>query len=453
MLLMMMMMAVDEGLVKKSLLKTIIFIASSATFVLMASSGMLIPVNGEELEAANPPPPSDASAQAAVSSSDGGGSAQGQGDEITNNNNNNDDDDDDGIGNRVYLGPPLTLSDFKIEIGLLILLTIYIANYVYGFKTNDKEAEKWVQPIEKVLKKHFYTVGPPSGKSVLEYDGPSDRLFWASGRRNCQFIQGHLQLKPRQDLVGLLSEALANQGERLLVDIVLSKENDGSGGGRIEDFIFAITPKKRATTIRRERYDINQFTRQESIQTNSTNKISAKLAIHSEHGEITQLMLKAPGIEKIASGRNPILEELIISDQPISEPKNLEETKVPEKHLFAIFKLPNHKKGSGGVEGRLQVQEALDILINMVDYLVDSVKLSSATKKKLEKARSEAYKGLAKKGELERQDQLAKIKADKKKAEQDRLAKLPAAERRKIEEKQRKREAKKSMSKRTKLVK
>ncbi|KAJ1670616.1 Coiled-coil domain-containing protein 47, partial [Spiromyces aspiralis] len=92
--------------------------------------------------------------------------------------------------------PPLHWSDFKLELLLVAALVTYVANYFYGSSKNAEEARLWEIPINNKLKENFQRIGPPSSggqQQVLEYDGPADRLFWATGRRYCKVIQGHLQ--------------------------------------------------------------------------------------------------------------------------------------------------------------------------------------------------------------------------------------------------------------------
>ncbi|KAJ1674108.1 hypothetical protein EV182_003951, partial [Spiromyces aspiralis] len=254
-------------------------------------------------------------------------------------------------------------------------------------------------------------------------------------------------LLPRQDLFGLVFNLVgSDSGPRMLVDIQLQQSAMAHG------FVFAITTRKRARAVRHERFDVGKLTHQESNSSSSTSStpsssaISPKLVVHSEHSEITSLLLKS-GIHHIAGGRKPLLEELYISDQPEEEPEERSENP-SGMSLRAMLRLP-----SPDPKGLEQVEDALEVLLHLVDYLCESVKLPPTVVKKLERSRNEAYKELDRKAEAERQDQLAKIKADRRKQRLEQISKLPLAERRKAEEKERKRELKKSQMKRTRVVK
>ncbi|KAJ2304438.1 hypothetical protein IWW55_002424, partial [Coemansia sp. RSA 2706] len=95
----------------------------------------------------------------------------------------------------------------------------------------------------------------------------------------------------------------------------------------------------------------------------------------------------------------------------------------------------------------------LEFVFYLVDYIGEAVRLRPESTKKLAKARDEAFKEFARMAEQEKQEALAKVLADKRRAELEEVEKMSPDQRRKWEEKDRKRQLKKEQNKRTRRVK
>ncbi|KAJ2342012.1 hypothetical protein GGF43_006034 [Coemansia sp. RSA 2618] len=305
-----------------------------------------------------------------------------------------------------------------------------VANYFYGSRKNAELASVWEQPIAAVLRANFSAVG--DGSRVLERDSAADLLFYASGRRHCKYAQGHLMLTARQDPIALLNDLTANNQEKLEVEVTL---NDSLPG-----FVFAAVPRRRSKAVNRDRYDVSTF-----AKTVTHDKVPAGVVLFSESPDITGQLLDS-GLEKMLAAADSLLEEFFVTDTPAEKPETHEFKR--EKRLVATIRLP--APTAAGIQS---FREALEFVFYMVDFIGEGISLRPETTKKLGKARDEAFKEFTRMAEQEKQEALAKVLADKRRAELEDVEKLSPEQRRKWEEKDRKKQLKKEQSKRTRRVK
>ncbi|KAJ1906318.1 hypothetical protein LPJ81_001417 [Coemansia sp. IMI 209127] len=318
-----------------------------------------------------------------------------------------------------------------MEMILLAVAIGLVANYFLGSRKNQSLSTIWEQPISEVLRANFSVVG--DGKRVLEWDSAADMLFYASGRRNCKYAQGHMLLKARQDAIALLNDFVANNQEKLEVEITL---NDSESAG----FVFAAVPQKRSKAVNRDRYDI--YTLAKPVK---GDKVLPKTALFSEHGDITSQMLDS-GLSDILGDEASLLEELYVTDTPSEKPEN-HDFKL-EMKITAVIRLPEPTS-----DGAQRLREMLDFVFYLVDYVSEAIKLRPETAKKLAKTRDEAFKEFARMAEKDKQDALAKAVAEKRQIELEEVAKMSPEQRRKWEEKDRKKQLKKEQNKRVRRIK
>ncbi|KAJ2384992.1 hypothetical protein GGI23_006808, partial [Coemansia sp. RSA 2559] len=266
-----------------------------------------------------------------------------------------------------------------------------VVNYFLGSRKNQNLSKIWEQPISDALRANFSVVG--DGKQVLEWDSAADMLFYASGRRNCKYAQGHMLLKARQDAIALLNDLVANNQEKLEVEITL---NDSESSG----FVFAAVPQKRSKAVNRDRYDISTLAKPVK-----GDRVLPKTALFSEHSDITSQMLDS-GLSDILGDKESLLEELYVTDTPSEKPVN-HDFKL-EMKITAVIRLP--EPTSDGVQ---RLREMLDFVFYLVDYVSEAIKLRPETAKKLAKTRDEAFKEFVRMAEKDKQDALAKAVAEK----------------------------------------
>ncbi|KAJ2714687.1 hypothetical protein H4R19_001599 [Coemansia spiralis] len=327
--------------------------------------------------------------------------------------------------------PEFTLANYMLEALLVAVAAGLVANYLRGSQQNAARAVAWEATIGGVLRANFSVVG--DGQRVLERDSASDMLFYASGRRHCRFVQGHLMLRPRQDPVALLGDLVSGGHERLEIEVTLDDE-------AFSGFVFAVVPRKRARAVGRDRYDIATFA---SAASNS--RVPQKLVVFSESGDVTAQMLDS-GLGDLLTDDGCLLEEIHVSDSPAEKPESHDFERT--KRLLATIRLPEPT-----ASGAQRVEEALGFVFYLADYIAEAVELRPETARKIAKARDVAFKEFARLAEKERQDAVAKIAADRRRAELEDVDKMAPAQRRKWEERDRKRALKKSISKRTRVVK
>ncbi|KAJ2610758.1 hypothetical protein H4S08_003477 [Coemansia sp. RSA 1365] len=327
--------------------------------------------------------------------------------------------------------PEPSLSNYKLELLLVVLAVGMVANYFRGSQQNADTARAWEVPISQVLHANFSLVG--DGSQVLERDSAADMLVYASGRRHCRFAQGHLMLRARQDPVALLNNLVANTHERMEIEVTM---NDDAFSG----FVFAAVLRRRAKAVGRDRYDICTFAK---VATND--KISSRFVVFSESADATAQLLDS-GLEELLNDDDSLLEEIYITDCPSEKPETHEFKR--DKKLLAAIRLP--APTSDGIK---KVRETLEFVFYLVDYIAEAITLRPESVRKLTKAREEAFKEYARLAEQEKQEALAKIVADRRRAELDEVDKMSPDQRRKWEEKERKRKLKKEQSKRTRRVK
>ncbi|KAJ1959616.1 hypothetical protein GGI12_004250, partial [Dipsacomyces acuminosporus] len=314
---------------------------------------------------------------------------------------------------------------------LLAVIVGLVANYFYGSGKNTELIRKWEGPLTDILRANFSLVG--DGKKVLEWDSPADILFYASGRRHCQFVQGHIQLKARQDLIGWANDLAANNHEKVEIEVTLNEDE-------FNGFVFAAVPRKRSKAVNRDRYDITTFTKAVN-----NDKISPKVVLYSENADATAQLLSS-GLEEILADEKSLLEELYVTDSPEEKPESHDFKR--EKKLLAVIRLPQPNG-----EGIQKFREILDFIFYLVDFIPEAITLRPESVKKLAKAREEAYKEFAKKAEQDRQEALAKALAEKRRLELEEVQRMSPEQRRKWEEKDRKRQLKKEQSKRVRRIK
>ncbi|KAJ1665902.1 hypothetical protein IW140_002828 [Coemansia sp. RSA 1813] len=327
--------------------------------------------------------------------------------------------------------PELYLKNYKVEMLLLVAVIGLVANYFHGSRKNQSLSKVWEKPISEALRTNFSLVG--DGKQVLEWDSAADMLFYASGRRNCKYVQGHILLKARQDAIALLNDYVANNQEKLEIEVTL---NDSESCG----FVFAAVPQKRSKAVNRDRYDISTLAKPVK-----SDRSFPKTALFSEHGDITSQMLDS-GLGDILADERSLLEELYISDTPSEKPDS-HDFKL-EMKMTAVIHLPEPTS-----DGAQRLRETLDFVFYLVDYVSEAIKLRPETAKKLTKTRDEAFKEFARMAEKDKQDALAKAVAEKRRIEIEEVAKMSPEQRRKWEEKDRKKQLKKEQNKRVRRVK
>jgi hypothetical protein len=254
------------------------------------------------------------------------------------------------------------LSDFKQEGVILILVVIIVIIHLIGTSLNRKKAKTWINAHAPILQKEFALVGFGGRKlptdsevenedlaktlaneslqlpeDILKEKSPQEFATYATGRQNVAFLDFNLTLLKRYSPLSLISEygmslffdsvpaptermeailypfdgkeALTVPGQALGAH-ELRKDSKSSYDG----FVWAIVNKDTMKQLRNDRYDV-------SITTTKDNaKLPNWATVMSESAEVTDALL-SPELVKAIEEAGDLLEHLIITDQPIDQPK------------------------------------------------------------------------------------------------------------------------------------
>ncbi|KAI8641853.1 hypothetical protein BD408DRAFT_417511 [Parasitella parasitica] len=332
---------------------------------------------------------------------------------------------------------PLEIMDFQMEIVLVSVFILYFFVWLRGKKANLNIAKKWLNGQTDYLQSQFALVGDKNSndQSILMMDGPADYLLYTTGRRNVQFGHWWLKLKPRNDILtyfstqvlSVLTSATKPATDRVELKLHLDK-------ALREKFVVGVVKKDLAADLFKKRFDLNRVGKIASSEAISPSEYT----VYAETQKLADSILtsKVTDIINKSDGR---LESLIISSLPDEEPELFETDSYITISLNFLMSPTN----------------GFDPLLELVGGLPDAIsqlRLSSDIKNKISKNREELGKEYAKKIAVDRAEELARKKAEAKRAEEERVKKLSPAEQRKWEEKERARNMKKQQKKQGKKM-
>lgn len=255
------------------------------------------------------------------------------------------------VHERVYL------QDFYAELFILPFIVLVIALHVWGTRKNKRKAAGWIRAHGPVLQKEFASVGFRGVKTgfgdgefagsaqdggfnekALKMRTSNEFIAYATGRLNVAFVDVKLTLSKRYNPImqfsevamGFLFESMPAPKERMeatcfvfdgkegsLVPSLLKNGGDGKGLGSssaYDGFVWAIVHKEAMKVLRDGRYDLSLTTTRDHA------KLPDWATVMSESAEITETLMTAE-LQKAVETAGELLEALIISDQPIDQPK------------------------------------------------------------------------------------------------------------------------------------
>ncbi|KAI7903303.1 uncharacterized protein BX663DRAFT_508162 [Cokeromyces recurvatus] len=328
---------------------------------------------------------------------------------------------------------PFKLMDFKMEIVLVSTFIAYVFAWYKGKALNMSKAKNWLNGQIEFLQSQFALVGDKktNDKSILMMDGPADYLLYTSGRRHVQFGHWWLKLKPRNDPLTFFTTTLLSMigyakpvSDRVSLKLHLDKALS-------DKFVFAVIKKDLSDELYKNRFDLKRVAKIASSKIIPENQF----IIYSETQKLADLILNSK-VGEIINQNLDRLQSFIISSLPSEEPERFESDGYISLHLD--FLMPD-------------TSNVLDPYVKLACFIPDFVsqlRLTSDIKSKINKNREEIVKEFSKKIAADRAEELAKKKAEAKRAEEERIKKLSPAEQRKWEEKERLRNLKKQQKKR-----
>lgn len=236
--------------------------------------------------------------------------------------------------------------DFKLEMYILPFLFALIAVHVWGTKRNRSKARAWAKVHAPVLTQEFVQVGytrpqadatetAQSPESILKEKKADEFQTYASGRQNIAFVDFKLSLAKRYNpfmrvadhMIPLFFESFPPPQERLEATAYGfdGKETSiapsyGQGEAKkvpnstFDGFVFAVVHKDTMKRLRDERYDLSLTTTRDHA------KLPVYTTVMSESAEVTDTLL-TPELIKAINDAGDSFEALIVSDQPMDQPK------------------------------------------------------------------------------------------------------------------------------------
>ncbi|KAI1729377.1 coiled-coil domain-containing protein 47 [Ditylenchus destructor] len=270
---------------------------------------------------------------------------------------------------------PLTFAD--VEAFALVVIILYLVNYIYGKSRNHTIAYNWFMANREHLENQFALVGDdgaspePTGGHLMK---ETDYLYsvWCSGRVGCDGMLTQIKLIKRQDLVGFTANFFRPKSDRVIHKIDLER-------GEMDSFVLIFGNKKSVLRAVKDYEDLSTYV--------AERKLSDKLVLPSNFtvfAEVAEtLSLIDAGTQQFIKKYEKYIEYFYFSDQ-YSGAKSQEEnpTRLPVTSptlFFSFFLLGDEEE-----------EHVYKNLLNFTFLLVERVRryrLSKEGKMKADKKR------------------------------------------------------------------
>lgn len=353
-----------------------------------------------------------------------------------------------------------TKDDFKLEMYILPFLALLIVVHVWGTKRNRSKARAWAVAHAPVLTQEFVQVGhvrPEIDENgsvkavepakILKEKKADEYQTYATGRQNIAFVDFKLSLAKRYNpfmrlgdhIIPLFFESFPPPQERMeatayVFDGQESKiapaygKLDGGlkkvGSSTFDGFVFAIVHKDTMKRLRDERYDLSLTTTRDHA------KLPLWVTVMSESAEVTDALI-TPDLIKAVEQAGDALEALVVSDQPMDQPKIIEETR-PRKRISLSLRLPSSPSAYA------TTLPLFTHFLHLADHLAAHGSFRPEALRRIRATREEQIAKIKKADDEEKAEE-RKIALDKQKKEMRdaKLGRLSADEQRKFLEKER----------------
>ncbi|XP_019851221.1 PREDICTED: coiled-coil domain-containing protein 47-like isoform X2 [Amphimedon queenslandica] len=327
---------------------------------------------------------------------------------------------------------------YLVEICICLGIALYISNYLLGRTKNTNIAEGWMVHNLPILHSQFVLVGDdgegeePTQNHVVRRSENSFTV-WASGRINCDGLLVHLELMKRHDLIHVILGLFRPVPDTISFIFQCAD-------GDMDSVITAICPRKTATKMSKEYEDLSKYC--SGIRSGEKHNLPSSLSVISETFD-SAISVLSGGVAKFLSNHADMLLSLHVTDQYTGLKEEGEESetvtiKKGEKRIHLTFKLPSDLD---------QTTELLDFALKLLDH-VKHIRLSREAKDKATKNRQLVVQEQEKLQHQQRQEAAQQRKEEKKKAEKEKMLEETDADKvRKWEEKEYKKQMKKSQTK------
>jgi len=334
--------------------------------------------------------------------------------------------------NQIPLPPPR--DNWYLEIVFGSGLVVYIVFFFIGKGQNEAIARNWAKSMASIFESNFSRIGAGitpidpkagtsesfvSGTSLLKESHTTYKLK-ATGRVNCVGLQATLQLKRRQDLLGVLYEIFFKTVDTVTIDVLMNDEV-------MEPFSFCVLKSKEEKKYRKTMKDLSSFV----SGTASVEELSEVYSVISEIDDITGTLLHPQVIETLNNYSKYFI-RMHFTDQGLA-------SATYRKSLQFVFEIPPASE-----------MDKLALLTKMVIYYIDLVpviKLSKFARAKSDKHRAELIANQLRETHQQRQEAAQQRKMEKLQKEKAELEQLTPEARAKKEEKLAKKDAKRRQPK------
>ncbi|KAN0060912.1 hypothetical protein ACQY0O_006646 [Thecaphora frezii] len=359
------------------------------------------------------------------------------------------------LGSRFVLRPAL----FTTEAGVLGFCLLFLLIHYVGKTRNRQIAERWAKKAVPLISSEFAAVADDTkGRGLLIWNGGSDALVFASGRRGCQSLSAVFALKPRHDPLEratslaydiATASLVPSHRDLLTLTFVLPKTADNISG------VFALVDKTALQATRSGRFDLSFTKVNDSDQAVISRGLSNRWAVLTESADLTDQYLGEPdargqaqrqklGIaDALATPAGDLLESLVVTDQPEFRPAAPIPVERRERKLILTLRAP---KSDAQCESSLLL---LHVAFNLLDALDKGVvKPRTETLAKFRKTRAEVDKELIEEATKEQREAEKEAREEaKRKAEKEKFDRMTPAEQARRKEVERKRAQKKTAMK------
>ncbi|KAF2843072.1 DUF1682-domain-containing protein [Patellaria atrata CBS 101060] len=365
--------------------------------------------------------------------------------------------------------------DFYQEAFIIPFILLIVLIHVWGTRANRRRAHGWIKAHAPTLQQEFAQVGFETPKRsdndqvahsdetvlpemLLKEKTANEFTTYASGRQNIAFVDLKLTFVKRYNpmvrfgeaAIGFMFESLPATIERMEATAYAfdGKEKDlvGSLGGTskltgnsiYDAFVWAIVHKDMMKLLRDDRYDLSL------TATKDHPKLPIWATVMSESAEITESLLTPELIQAVESAGHAF-EALVISDQPMEQPKKLNET-VPKKRVSLALKLPS----SSSTSAYTRTLPIFQYFLRLTDTLVSHGRFRPEALRKVKATREEEMRKIKRVDEAEQSEE-RKQQADKAKKElrDQKLKNMSADEQRKYLEKEREKDMRRGQKRKT----
>jgi len=374
-----------------------------------------------------------------------------------------------------------TRDDFRLEMYILPFLAVLIVVHVWGTRRNRTKARAWAAAHAPLLSAEFVQVGhrrPQLGEdgsvtvadagTILKENKADEYTTYATGRQNIAFVDFKLSLAKRYNpLMHLADHALALffesfpppqerleatayvfDGQEAKIAPAYGKSEAGAkkvASSTFDGFVFAIVHKDTMKRLRDDRYDLSLTTTRDHA------KLPLWVTVMSESAEVTDALI-TPDLVKAVEQAGDDLEALIVSDQPIDQPKtyvvhlplntqpvpchpltssSIEETR-PRKRISLSLRLPSSPSQYAAT------RPVFTHFLHLADRLAAHSSFRPEALRRIRATRDDQIAKIRKADEEEKaEERKAALDKQKKEMRDAKLGRLSADEQRKFLEKER----------------